>query len=93
MDLKWYSVINLPMKFNQSQPQGVLVDAYKRVGEDPTEDAGRNSGPRKGHKTDMMHNMCFVIGTLLGFYIADFSGQRIVSVFRDEAVENYSWIV
>jgi hypothetical protein len=81
------------MKFNQSQSTGVLVDVYKRVVEGPTEDAGRNSGPRKGHKTDMMHKMCFVFGTVLGFYIADVSGQRIVSLYRDEAVENYSWIV
>jgi hypothetical protein len=48
VDLKCYSLIELRMKFNQSQSKGVLVDASKRVGEVSTEDAGRNIRPTEG---------------------------------------------
>ena len=48
MDLKWYSVIELYVKFNQNQSKGVLVDPSKRLGEVSIEDAGRNIRPTEG---------------------------------------------
>ena len=41
----------------------------------------------------MIHNVCFVTCTLLGFYVVDVSGQRIGPIFKGQEIENYSSIL
>jgi hypothetical protein len=41
----------------------------------------------------MMNKVCFVICTLLEFYVVDVLGQCIGPIFKGQEVGNYSWIL
>jgi hypothetical protein len=66
-NLKWHSVINLRMKFNQSQSKGILIEARGRTDEGPTQ--REISDTQKGHK-DRHGEHCALRSALFWYFYA-----------------------